>query len=279
MQKFAINGGLLNGDPEVWIDAATASVSVQAAGVGMRGSLLNGAAQVRVGAVLALAYMAKLSGSAGVRFSAVGQITYGRMLAGDAKVQVKLAGNFTRWAMLEGLAPTEVIAEGDIGVSASIGATFSVVLRAGMAPNIASSRKLEGFMPIFVKAGFQAYSVPATQLAGKALVQLAAIGRGNLFIASPPGFAAIRFNASADSRFGAKLSIEGAAVVETFARGDLKSWHYVYAEGAATVSLLARAEIHGTPIIPGFYVEAPVMRALRVSEDNRRFTVPAERRA
>jgi hypothetical protein len=278
MQNFAINGGTLNGDPEVWIEASSASVVFQAAGDGMRGIVLSGAAQVRAAASLSLAYQAKLSGAAGVRVSSSGVLTRGLSLVGAAKVQLKTTGDFLRWVMIEGATPTVVEVTGDIQVVQAISATFTLVVRAGLDLHVARGQKLEGLLPVVLASSFQAYSVPATLLSGHTSVQLNGIGRGNLLIASPPGAAAIQLTGKGDARLGAKLSLEGSAVIQTYARGYLESWHYVYAEGSASIAITARAEKHGIPIIPGYYVEAPVMRALRVGEEARRFTVPAERR-
>lgn len=279
MQNFAINGGALNGDSEVWIGNTTASVAVQAAGVGMRGIVLSGDAQVHLEASLALAFMAKLSGAAGVTVGASGILTYGISLAGTAPVSVGFSGYGLRWVMIEGYTPTVIDLTGDIAVVPGISATFALVLKAGLDLSVAVGRKLEGYLPVVVSSSFEAYSVPGTLLSGKAVVELAGIGRANLVVASPPGHASVHVGADGAARLGAKLSLEGAAVIETYARGYLESWHYVYAEGSASLAIMARAERHGIPNIPGYYVEAPAMRALRVAEEARRFTVPAERRS
>ncbi len=126
--------------------------------------------------------------------------------------------------------------------------------------------------------GLQGYKVRATELSGMAAVEFAGIGYGNLIVTSPPGTAMLELKAEGDARFGARLSLEGSVTIGLYARGYLESWHYVYAEGAAAIDITARAEVHGIPTIPGYYIEAPAMRALRVSEEARRFTVPAERR-
>lgn len=278
MQNFAINGGLLNGDPEVWIDDSFANVVVQTAGDVMLGRSLIGTASVAVSSTLALSYMAKLSGAAGVTLAAAGVLTNGLSLAGAAPIQVKTTGDFLRWVMIEGVTPTVVGLAGDIAVVPAISATFTLVMNASLDLHVATSQKIEGYLPVVLSSSFQAYSVRATRLTGQAVVQMAGIGKGNLFMASPPGSAAIRLNAEGAARLGAKLSLEGSAVIETYARGYLESWHYVYAEGSASIEILARAEKHGTPNIPGYYIEAPAMRALRVAEEARRFTVPAERR-
>lgn len=278
MQNFAINGGALNGDPEVWIDASSASVVVQAAGEGMRGIVLSGAAQVHVDTSLSLAFMAKLSGVAGVTIGASGVLTYGVSLVGSAPVHVGFSGFGLRWVMIEGTSPTVVNLNGDIAVVPSISATFTMLLGASMDLQVATGQKLEGILPIVFAAGFDAHVAKSFGLGGYAPVQMAGIGKGNLIIASPPGAAQVRLKAEGDARFGAKLSLEGTAEIGIYARGYLESWHYVYAEGSAAIEIMARAEKHGTPNIPGYYVEAPAMRALRVAEEARRFTVPAERR-
>lgn len=278
MENFAINGGALNGDPQIWIDDSSVSVVVQAAGVGMRGIVLSGAAPVALAASLPLAFMAKLSGSAGVRLLSSGVLTNGLSLVGAAKVSVKTTGDFLRWVMIQGVTPTVIDLSGDLQVVPAISATFTMVLKADLDLHVAAGRKIEGRLPIVIDSKFQAYSVPATLLSGAAAVQFAGIGKGNLIMTSPPGAAAIELKAYGAARLGAKLSIEGSATVGLYARGYLESWHYVYAEGSAAIEIMARAETHGIPIIPGYYIEAPAMRALRVTEEARRFTVPAERR-
>lgn len=278
MQNFAINGGSLNGDPEVWIDDSFANVVVQATGGVMLGRSLIGSASVVLSTNLSLAFQAKLSGAAGINIASSGVLTYGLSLAGTAPVHIGFSGYGLRWVMLEGFTPTAVDLSGDIAVVPSISATFTLVLAAALDLKVASSQKIEGYMPVVLSSSFQAYSVKATLLTGRAAVQLAGIGKGNLRIASPPGSAAVRLKADGAARFGAKLSLEGSAVIQMYARGYLKSWHYVYAGGSASIRVSARAEKHGTPNIPGYYIEAPVMRALRVAEEARRFTVPAERR-
>lgn len=278
MQNFAINGGLLNGDPEVWIDSTSASVVIHSAGGVMLGRSLIGSFSVAVSTSLALAYMAKLSGKAGVTLAASGALTNGISLVGVAPVKVSLAGDLLRWVMIEGVTPTVIDLRGDIAVVPSISATFAVVMRSALDLHVAAGRAIAGYMPVVVASTLQAYRVPGTQLSGLAGVQLAGIGRANLKIASPPGSVAITVKAAGSYRLGDKLHLEGFATIDTHVRGSLESWHYVYSEGSAAIAISARAERHGNPNIPGYYVEAPETRALRVIEENRRFIVPAERR-
>lgn len=278
MQNFAINGGSVNGDPQVLIDDSLLSLVVQAAGEGMRGIVVSGAAPVALSSSLGLAYMAKLSGQAGVTLSTGGVLTNGLSLVGAAKVQLKAAGDFLRWVMIEGVTPTTLELSGDISVVPAVSATFTMVMSADLELHIAAGRRLEGFMPVALRSTFQAYSVKGTPLSGLAQVQMAGIGAGNLKIALPPGSAQIQLNASGDSRMGQMLQLEGYVAIDTHVRGSLESWHYVYAGGTASIGIGVRSERHGTPSIPSTYIEAPDTRALRVTEENRRFTVPAERR-
>src|SRR5690554_1999422 len=278
MQNFALAGGVLNGDPEVWIDDAVAGIAVQAAGEIMQGLTLKGGAQVVVGASLPPSLRLALSGGASMSMAASGSLVRGTTIIGNAAVQVGASGDFTRWAMLEGLAPVEVYAEGDIIVVESISATFTIEIHAEGDIRVAQSQRLEGHAPIELRGDLKAWSVPATQLCGRAIVEVASIGQGALVIQSPEGAAQIQIGAHGAARLCAKLPLEGSAVIETFARGELGRRHYVFLEGQAAIELLAWAEKTGIPLIPDHYVAAPGIRTLRLTEELRRFIVPAERR-
>lgn len=278
MQNFALAGGVLNGDPEVWIDEAVAGIAVQAAGEIMQGLTLKGGAQVVVGASLPPSLHLALSGGASMSMAASGSLVRGTTIIGNAAVQVAAAGDAVRWAMLEGLAPVEVYAEGDIVVVEGISATFTIEMRAEGDIRVAQSHRLEGVAHIELDAGLKAWSVPATQLCGRTIMEVASIGYGALVIQSPPGAAQIRMAAQGAARLGAKVPLEGSAVMELYARGELGHFRYVWLEGSAAIELQAWAEKIGVPAFPDYYVEAPKIRLLRVNEETRRFSVPAERR-
>lgn len=278
MQNFALAGGTLNGDPEVWIDDAVASIAVQAAGGIMRGLNLAGGAQMAMGASLQPSLRLSLAGDADMSMAASGSLARGTTLIGSAGVQVAASGDFTRRVMLEGLAPVEVYAAGDVVVVEGISATFTIELRAEGDIRVAQSHRLEGVAQIEFDAGLKAWSVPATQLCGRAIMEVASIGYGALVIQSPPGAAQIRLAAQGAARLGAKVPLEGAAVMELYARGELGHFRYVWLEGSAAIELQAWAEKIGVPAFPGHYVEAPKIRTLRLTEETRRFIVPAERR-
>lgn len=278
MQNFAIDGGVLNGDPEVWIDEAIASIEIQAAGDVMRGHMLAGSAQMLMQADLPLSLHARISGFANMSMAASGSLVRGATLNGGASLQVGASGDFTRWVMLEGLAPVEIYADGEINVVESVSATFSIELRAGGDIRVARSHQLKGTAQIETRADLKAWSVPATHLAGYAVMEFASIGHGALVIQSPPGVATIELQAHGSARLGAKVPLDGAASIEIYARGDLGKFRYVWLEGSAAIEVQAWTEKTGKPVIPGYYVEAPKMRTLRLTEETRRFTVPAERR-
>lgn len=278
MQNFALNGGALNGDPQVWIDDASLAVAFQADGDVMLGLNLIGSAQVVTAADLSLAFQAKLEGLAGVALDASGQLTYGVSLVGASPVVVSTSGDVVRWGMIQGDAATVLAADGDLQIVPPVSATFDIVASGDLDLRAATGHQGEGYAPIIMATDLQAYVTPATLLSGVASIEAAGLGQGNLVITSPPGEVSIIFAADGDARFGAKLSIEGDAVLELYSRGCLDLWHYVYAEAEVVIQIMAEAASHGMPIIPSQYVAAPIARALRVGEENRRFIVPAERR-
>jgi hypothetical protein len=278
MQNFAINGGALNGDPQVWIDDASLGVVLQADGDVMLGRTLAGGAQVIAAADLSLSLQAKLQGLAGIAMAATGQLTYGVSLVGASPIVVSTTGDGVRWAMIQGDAPTVLAADGDLQVVPPVSATFDIVASGDLELHVATGHQGEGYAPIVMASDLQAYVTPATILSGLASIEAAGLGQGNLLMASPPGEAAIVFVADGAARYGARLSLEGDAVLELYSRGCLDIWHYVYAEGEAAIQFMAMAASHGIPVIPSQYVAAPIARALRVGEENRRFIVPAERR-
>lgn len=229
MQNFAINEGSLNGDPQVWIDDSSVSLSVQADGDMMLGLSLAGSAPVALDASLPLAFMAKLSGAAGVAIVSDGDIAYGVSLVGSAAVTLSASGSVLRWVLVEGQTPVALDLSGYIVAVPPISATFTAVIGADLDLAVAVGRSIEGLTPVVVSSTFKAYSVPATAITGAAIVQVAGIGCGSLSISSPEAQAVVVIGVDGDSRLGEKVQIEGDAVIETYARGYLESWHYIYA--------------------------------------------------
>lgn len=280
MQNFAVNGGALNGDPQVWIDDAVASIAFQSAGEVMQGLALAGDAQVAFGASGALALWAKLQGNAAFSFGASGELLYGVSIGGTASITVSATGNFTRWVMLEGAAPVEVYVEGDVLVVEGVSATFTIVLDAECDLRVAAGHKIAGDASVVFDAGMHGYHVGATHLSGDAAIEFAGIGTLGMRVLSPPGVATIQVRSDGEARLGEKHYLEGEAAIELFSSGRVEILHYVYSdEGHAVIEIAASAVTHGVPVIPTEYVAAPRARTIIVSREERERSVARENRS
>lgn len=280
MQNFAINGGVLNGDPQVWLDeVATAAVVLHGDGEVMQGLSLQGTAQTVVAAEGALAFRASLTGQAGVALSASGQVQRGGMLSGAAGVQMAATGDFTRWVMIEGDSPVEFFGDGDIQVVPGVSATFSVIMSAACDLRVGVGRKIEGYLPIVLRGDMRGYHVKATHLCGYADIELAALGHAALSIMSPPGVATIQLAGAGDLRFGEKIGLEGYAAIDFYSRGSVDVLHYVYAEGVATIEIEASAAMAGKPQIPTEYEPAPASRTISIGREARERSLARENRS
>lgn len=398
MQNFALAGGVLNGDPEVWIDNAVAGITVQAVGEGMRGALGAGSSTIVFGAALAPKVQRKLTGQAAVAVGGSAELARGTTIAGHPTIVAATQGDFTRRAMGEGHSLVEIISAGDIAVVEPVGATFSIELSSSGQLNLATARQVagasaigldsglslsaifklagdsavslagsgsvahgmalggassvavqsagdftrralgEGHSAIVVDSGLNlaiqaklsghssiamdgigtvahgmglsgtsqidlgmsgdftrwvmvqgrapielapvlySWTVKGAQLGGRSEIEMASIGKLGAILKSPPGAAIIELDSRGAARLGAKAALQGHAAIEFYARGDLGKFRYVWLEGTASMGLNAWAEKIGVPAIPDYYVEAPKIRMLRVNDETRRFTVPAERR-
>jgi len=280
VQNFAINGGALNGDSEVWLDeAATAAVVLQSNGELAQGLGLEGTAQAVVYADGALAFWASLTGQASVVLDGSGQVQRGGMLGGDAKIQLAASGDFTRWVMIEGDSPVELFGDGDIQVAPSVRATFSVIISAACDLRVGVGRKIEGYMPIELRGDLRGYHVKSTQLEGYANIELAALGHTALRIMSPPGVATIQLSGAGGIRFGEKIGLEGYAAIDFYSRSAVEVLHYVYAEGVATIEIASSAAVAGKPKIPAEYEPAPASRIISIGRETRERSLSREHRS
>ena len=236
MQNFAINGGALNGAPEVWLDeVATAAVVLQGDGAVMQGLSLQGTAQTVVAADGTMAFGASLTGQAGVVLSGSGQVQRGATLSGASSIQLAAAGDFTRWVMIEGETPLELYMDGDIQVAPGVSATFDIVLSADCDLHVGVGQKIEGYMPIELRGDLRGHHVKATHLGGYAYIELAALGHAALKIMSPPGVATIQLAGAGDLRFGEKIGLEGLAPVQFSASLDAHVGKPVHVGGYAPI--------------------------------------------
>ena len=85
--------------------------------------------------------------------------------------------------------------------------------------------------------------------------------------------------ADGEARLGDKIDLEGEAVLQVFARGELSSLHYEYGEGDAIIVVQAGALQAGIPAIPTEYVPAPSARTIIVQRDPRALLVQREDRS
>lgn len=258
MQSFALAGGVLAGDPQVWIDQTVASIELSSS--------------------LPLALHARLSGDAGIAMEADGSLLRGATLLGDATIQLAAEGDFTRWVMIESLAPIELYVDGDILVVEGISATFTIEVRASGSLRVAKSHQLSGNAPIVVDAGFQPWVATSARLCGAAVMEVAGIDHGALVIQSPPGAAKIELKASGGARLGGKVRVEGSAVIELYARGSLDRFRYVWLEGEASIEVRAFSAKIGIPPIPSYYIPAPNSRTFYATKDRPDMAVPHQRR-
>lgn len=280
MQNFAVDGGTLNGDPQVWADNSLLVVRSAASGSVIRGAWGTGSAAIRVSPEITANALAQLAGAAVVRAAATGALTYGVTLGSTPKVSVKAAADVLRWGMIEGLGQIQYKATGSIAPVSPGSATFTLQVQSRLELKVSPGKQLESYAPVrFLMDANPDVKTPVG-IGGKADMRAAALMDLNAILQLPAGTAAMRFMARGDSRLAEKIDLDGQAVLTSFfARGELDVWHHVHAgEMNVTFKVMARANAHGKPIIPTLYAQAPSDRFMRVGPEARLFVVPAERR-
>lgn len=280
MQNFAVDGGTLNGDPEVWADNSLAVVRSAASGAVVRGAMIAGRAPVTAWAWISVSALAKLAGAAAVRAAATGAMTYGVAIGSTPKVSVKASADVLRWGMVEGLGQIQYKVTGSIAPVSPGSATFSLQVRTALELKIAPGRQLESYSSVRFRADVYPDVKTPVGIGGTATIRAATLMSLGAMLVLPPGTAAMRFMGRGDSRIADKIDLDGRAAMASFyARGELDVWHHVHAgEMYAVVKINARANAHGKPTIPTLYAEAPSDRFMRVGPESRLFVVPAERR-
>jgi hypothetical protein len=278
VNTHSINATELNGSIEIWSDDGSADLVLQADGELAIGLGLQGTADIVATTALIPSLQLITSGSASVVLTLDGEALYGRAAIGSATVTITADGDGTRWTFGESAMAVAWSFDGEGQVVPPISSSFDVVWSAELDAVVAVVQQGVGDLSLVLTAGLDEKVAKSVGLAGEAQLIMGMAASAYAIIQAPSGQASFVFDASGSARFGEKVYGEGAAAIETSVRGDLESRHYVYAEGSVDLAILLVAEKHGIPTIPGYYVEAPVMRALRVTEEARRFTVPAERR-
>lgn len=268
----------MNGGPEVWMDSAMAGLSVHAGGDVMQGLSLVGTADMELDAGLPLSLWAGLAGDAGVEILGDGSVIRGATIAGDAPILTMGSGAFTRWAMLSGGSPIEVDAVGDVVVVGSPRAIFDIEVRGSADLRVADGLALAGDAAARLSGLMVPRQARTSHITGKAGIDIVSAGRASLLAVLAGGVASIRIASHGAVRYGGKAYAQGTASISLQTRGSATMTSHVFAEGSASIQFTAHAERAGVPAIPDQYVEAPRMRSLFVSAENRRMTVPAERR-
>jgi hypothetical protein len=280
MQNFALDGGALNGDPQVWADNSLLVVRTAASGAVVRGANVAGTASLRITTGTTANAIAQLAGDAVVRAAASGAMTYGVAIGSAPKVSLKATANVLRWGMITGDAQMQYKVTGSIAPVSPGSATFSVQMRSLLDLKVSAGRQLESYSAVRFMLNMNPDVKTPVGIAGLAQMRAATLMDLNALLMLPPGQATMQFMGLADSRIADKIDLYGRAAMASFyARGELDVWHHVHAgEMYATVKVSARANAHGKPTIPTLYAEAPSDRFMRVGPEARLFVVPAERR-
>lgn len=277
MQRFALNGGMLNGDSNVFA-RATAPIVVSATGQGMRGPTLSGKAPIVLAAQGVMQLRVSLTGKAPIQWGMAGSLIYGRTLSGQASVVLAAQGDFIRWAMLESSSSLVIEAEGDIVAVPAISATFTIEVDSQLDLHVARGEQIVSLAQIRLQARNRAQVARSIRLGGLARIEADAIGILNMRMQSPPARAVIEWRSGADTRVGHRQDIAGRADFRIHAYGAIRSFTYVHLAGNAAIEVLARTADAGLPAFPSRYHPAPHERTLRVMPEPRLFIVPQERR-
>jgi len=215
---------------------------------------------------------------AAVAVATEGEGLYGRAGEGDAFIVLSADGEGTRWVI--GASDAGILLEA-IGEGVAVGtsnAYFPIAFTSTLIPYVAGTVQLEGAGAIRLDTSAR-YRIPGTvYLSAKSSIHVGAAGAGFLILDAPGMDVELLTRADGAARLGGKLQGEGRSTIQVYSRGALDSRHYVYAEGSAAILLQAIDAKAGIPPIPDHYIAAPAIRSLRINNEPRLFTVPAERR-
>lgn len=281
MNGEPVNQVAVNDSSEVWSWYGAADIAIQATGALAIGATLSGDSSIQVQSD-AIGYLQAMPpfAPASVVIEAVGEVAYGVTGSGLAEVVLTSTGQGTRVVM--GLGASNIVfeADGDAQVVEPAAASFVVVVQASIDERVTPGVMGEGSAQIRVTTTAEDHrAVPIWLESEDTPVVVATIGYPRLVVQSPAGSAAITLASSCEARLGGRVELQPLpAELSLYTRGELGFRHYVYAEGECSIAVQSMALSHGRPQIPTDYIAAPAIRLLRVAKDDRRFTVPAERR-
>lgn len=303
MQRYAIDGGALNGDPIVYSDGGDANITFDSASATLAIGLgLAGAADITLAPALPLAIGLVLGGAADITFSQAGTpslllpviggatITFdglgdsirGASLVGDAAITFDAQGNGTRWAMLAG-GGNDITFDpaGDLQAVSPTSASFTIQFDANFDLLVGRGQALIGDAAITLDGNLLGHVGRSVPIMGTAdVAEFAPWLTPRLIMQCPPGGATIAVSADGEGRTNQRVYLESRepAAIEFAAFADLAIQHRVYASADFVIEVRAEAARHGTPIIPAEYQPAPPDRLMRVAAERRLFIVQAERR-
>jgi hypothetical protein len=283
MNRFALDGGVLNGDPQVLMGD-----EVVALALGLDGSIANGivgqgAFPLHLDTLGDLNMLAALEGTATIDSAASGVLMIGVTLIGQSDTVLTLQGDLIRWGMIVGQADVVVGLDGDIVVVPPISATFTVQLEGVLDLHIAKGQQIIGTLPVVLDGvldGWVGHGLEIESPPGNIQIEVGQWGTANLIAQSAPAEFPTVLRLDGAGRLGAHPELSGYLPLSTHVQCELTVWHYVYASGELSIQLKLVDNAYGLPALPpDHYIEAPSIRILRVGAEHRGFLVPPDRRA
>lgn len=279
MNLFAVNAAEVNGSIEVWSWYGDAALSVSGQGALSIGLTMSGDAQVVAAGHLdpSLRLIPNLAASQ-VQVASGGEAIFGRSIEGAASISLSASGDGTRWTFGESAAEIVFVLEGDASIVQPASGSFTVVIDSTMDGTVSTVRLIEGGAQVVVQSEFTPSFAKPFYLVADTRIELASIAYPYLVIDAPGAMADLAVDADGDARLGGKLNLEGEALIELFASGDVGQLHYIRGEGSAQVAITASMSQAGKPQIPTDYVEAPRARTFVIPRDARALSIERENR-
>jgi hypothetical protein len=283
VNRFALDGGELNGDPLVLMND-----EVVAFALGLDGSIANGIVgqgtfPLHLDTLGELSMVAALEGTATIDTTADGVLMIGVTLIGDSGTVLALQGDLIRWGMIVGQADVVVGLDGDIVAVPAISASFTMQLEGVLDLHIAAGVQIIGTLPVVFDGeleGWIGHGVEIDSPPGNIQIEVGQWGEANLLAQLAPAEFATVLRLDGDGRLGAHPELAGYLPLSNHVQCELEVWHYVYASGELSIQLKLVDNPYGRPPLPpDHYIEAPIGRVLRVGAEHRGFLVPPDRRA
>jgi hypothetical protein len=282
MNDFALDGGELNGQPEVWlITESPAAVSLSLSGGVNKARFVEALASVNLASSFKSAIRVGI-GSAdgyGITLSAWLPPSVRKGIASASAARVDASAALLRQAMAGGLSSVSIDLDGDIKVFGDPRCLLQLKLASHADARVSHARhiKCRQAMICLSSESFERVT-PATMLESRVQHWLHSFGRIRRDSYSSTGKAEIKISGDGEARKGAKVNIEGSAsvFVEVYSRGVLGGIRYRYLSAEAAMQILIAWNPVGHPVQPDVYIPAQEERLLFVDRDDRVISVPSE---